>query len=169
LNPRILTLALALSPLVVLAQSNTQLLFSPPGTPAAVAPAGAPGIPGAPQDPAQPSLPGQPAAPWAGASAPLPPLPSKPVIPEIEETVPAARIGKVNGQYIYRGVDTYVFEPTRARKVTRTPSTPAMLAAAAAVEPLQPHAALPGAVGGPSPQAAPLPNAARARATAPAK
>lgn len=104
-----------------------------------------------------------PGMPVPGAGA-LPPMPSQPS--EVVETVPARRVGKVNGEYLYKGegATAYLFESTKKSPVVRKPETPAMTQARLQAAALAPN--LPSAVGSPSQASAPpMPTPAAAPTT----
>lgn len=99
-------------------------------------------------------LPGQPAMVQPG----MPGAPAAMTGPEVvEEEVSVVRVGKVNGQYLYRGTGTYLFEPTSKKKVVRKPSVQQGSAAAALPAipvpgaSAQPAANFPSMVGRPAP------------------
>lgn len=79
-----------------------------------------------------------------------------PLGPQVtDEEVSAQRIGKVNGVRIFRGSNTYMFEPVKSRKIVRhlTPTTgPAMPMTGAAQPGTQKNPNLPSMVGRPNPQ-----------------
>ncbi len=129
-----------------------------PASPVNGAAAGAPAVPpnNMPYPVMQPMpgvMPGQPAIMQPGQMAP-----SGPEV--VEEEVSVVRVGKVNGQYLYRGTGAYLFEPTNKKKVVRKPtvaqSGAAGLPAAMPAIPVpgaaaQPVPALPNMVGRPAP------------------
>lgn len=98
----------------------------PSAQPTAAAPAAGPGTPGVSPEmvpPAvMPGMPGIPAMPGVPGMAGQPGMGPE----TVEEEVQASRIGKVNGHHIYRGQSTYVFEPTKNRKVVRRISAQAL-------------------------------------------
>lgn len=103
--------------------------------------------------------------------------PTTPAADEVVESVPAKRMGKVNGHWVFRGDDnTYMFEPTKEMKVVRKPSlaqtAPAVAAAGGSdVAPLVPEEKrpnLPSAVGTATPPKKLPPPTAGAKPAAPA-
>jgi len=102
-----------------------------------------PGMPGAmPGMPGQPGVLGQPGMDPTGAQV-------------TDEEVSAQHIGQVNGVRIFRGQNTYMFEPVKSRKIVRhlTPATlPAMPTTSAAQPGSQKNPNLPSMVGRPNPQ-----------------
>lgn len=110
--------------------------------------------------------PGAPAAPGATGALGLPPplAPNKQEPAEFVETIPAKRLGKVNGEYLFKSSEGagYVFESSKATVFKRQAQTPEMAAAkaeaeaeAAAATAEATRTALPSAVGSSSPSAAP--------------
>lgn len=133
---------------------------TPPSPPTSVQP-----LPPAPAGAAAKSNPfargagtGGPAAP---AAVPLPSVATAPTVAPVplkkedivEEDVPSIRVGKVNGEYIYRGTNTYLFEETGLRKIVRKPV--AVVVAGPAAGPSRagapPTPNLPSSVGRPAP------------------
>ncbi len=152
----ILALSLAVCS-AAFAQSAGQNPFARPTSqptttsPANGAAAGVPAIPvnGLPSPVMQPMpgvMPGQPAIMQPGQMAP-----SGPEV--IEEEVSVVRVGKVNGQYLYRGTGAYLFEPTNKKKVVRKPTV--QQAGAAGLPIAMPAIPVPGAAAQPAPA---LPN-----------
>jgi hypothetical protein len=75
--------------------------------------------------------------------------------PVTDEEVSAQRIGQVNGVRVFRGQNTYMFEPVKSRKIVRrlTPTTlPAGPTTSAAQPGSQNNPNLPSMVGRPNPQ-----------------
>lgn len=110
--------------------------FARPSTPLAAAPAGSPQSSGGPLPPIPtPGQPGQAISPPGYSRGPggmpgyAPPgmdpampnleVPGAPSVNELE--VPVARVGTVNGQVIYRGTGTYLFEKNGKQNVVRKP------------------------------------------------
>lgn len=103
----LMTVALALAPLVAAAQAQpAENPFAPPGLKAAT-----------------------PELPAPGSITPPPPSPVKIEEPVVEERVRVTRIGTINGQHIFKGnggATTYLFESKKDVKIARKPVTAAM-------------------------------------------
>lgn len=144
--PNFRTTFLAAAPLLVFALTAGAASAVPPSVfaPANKGGASAAGTPGAV------------AAPPVVVAPPPSAKPTPQAADEVVETVPAKRMGKVNGHWVFRGDDnTYMFEPTKEMKVVRKPSLAPTAPAVAAtggsdVAPLVPEEKrpnLPSAVG----------------------
>ncbi len=112
------------------------------------------GMPPAPQQVIPPGFQQASPSPMQG----MPGMPPMPVTEEVEE-VSATRIGTVNGVHVYRGQNTYVFESSKTKKVSRkaVPPSVAQNAAQAAAQAGQaagipPSPALPSMVGRTAPR-----------------